>query len=252
MIIGLSGLAGSGKDAAADVLINEFNFARIALADPMKRFLSELFQFTDVQLYGPSEERNKPDKRYPRFDEKFLDSRVAEWHKEEWHDELEGVPINEYMGLTRDEYAMYVEHGNVYLTPRLCLQMFGTNWGRTCYLDIWAEYAVRIAKVLLDGKTICTYDQRTGLSFLTENKSMPKQGVVISDLRYKSEILKIKSAGGKIVRIKRGTTLSGDYAQHSSETEQLTIPDEEFDYIIDNMGTLDDLKNSVRKMKNVI
>lgn len=63
-IIGVLGKAGSGKDSVADVLRDRYNFAKVALADPMKRFCGELFGFTDDQLFGPSAMRNAPDHRF--------------------------------------------------------------------------------------------------------------------------------------------------------------------------------------------
>jgi len=68
MIIGLCGQAGSGKDTVADFLVRDHSFVKVALADPLKRICKDVFAFTDEQLWGPSAERNKPDKRYPRSD----------------------------------------------------------------------------------------------------------------------------------------------------------------------------------------
>jgi len=66
MIIGLLGQAGSGKDTVADFLVRDHSFVKVALADPLKRICRDVFDFTDEQLWGPSEKRNAPDKRYPR------------------------------------------------------------------------------------------------------------------------------------------------------------------------------------------
>jgi hypothetical protein len=65
-IVGISGLAGSGKDTAADYLVAHHNFVKVSLADPLKRICRDVFAFTDEQLFGPSYRRNEPDKRYPR------------------------------------------------------------------------------------------------------------------------------------------------------------------------------------------
>lgn len=55
MIIGLCGLAGSGKSEVAKVLLEQGNFERIAFADPMKSMLSAV-GFTHAQLYGDQKE----------------------------------------------------------------------------------------------------------------------------------------------------------------------------------------------------
>ena len=64
MLIGILGVAGAGKDATADILTKKHGFCRVALADELKRTAQRWYEFTDTQLWGPSEERNKPDPRY--------------------------------------------------------------------------------------------------------------------------------------------------------------------------------------------
>lgn len=63
MIIGLSGKAGSGKDTLARMLAEsrEQAVVRMAIADPMKVFIQQLYPgaFTDEDLWGPSEKREK-------------------------------------------------------------------------------------------------------------------------------------------------------------------------------------------------
>lgn len=57
LIIGVSGKAGVGKDTFADALVADHNFAKVALADPMKRFCAVLYGLPPSVLWGPSERR---------------------------------------------------------------------------------------------------------------------------------------------------------------------------------------------------
>jgi hypothetical protein len=107
-LIGISGLAGAGKDTAAEILVKEFGFVRVALADPIKRICKEVFEFTDEQLWGSSERRNAVDERYLRG---WLCARSV----------------------------------SAFLTPRYALQTLGTEWGRDCYPDVWIDIAIRTA-----------------------------------------------------------------------------------------------------------
>lgn len=77
MIIGILGRAGSGKTTMADYLARNKKYVVVNLADPLKRIAKEVYGFSDMQLWGASEHRNSPDKRYPRADGTFLTPREA-------------------------------------------------------------------------------------------------------------------------------------------------------------------------------
>jgi hypothetical protein len=205
-IWGLCGLAGSGKDTAADFLVKNNGFVKVAFADPLKRICKDVFEFSDEQLWGSSEKRNAPDERYLRT-------------------------------VTDEKGYQFSEP----LTPRFALQQLGTEWGRNCYPNIWAEYAVRVAQQLLEstfedcpkkGYHPLYYSAKDGL--WQGHNVRQVQGVVISDVRFLNEIRIIKKAGGKVFRLLRGQGLDGAAGQHRSEQELQSIPLDEFDGIIDN------------------
>jgi hypothetical protein len=77
MILGITGSAGSGKTTMANYIIKELGFIEIAFADPMKRFVQDLFAFSDDQIWGPSDSRNAPDIRYHMADGNLLSPRLA-------------------------------------------------------------------------------------------------------------------------------------------------------------------------------
>jgi len=51
MLIGICGKAGSGKDTIGDHLVKEYGFERIALADPIKRVVKDIFVLDDHTVY---------------------------------------------------------------------------------------------------------------------------------------------------------------------------------------------------------
>jgi hypothetical protein len=66
--------------------------------------------------------------------------------------------------------------------------------------------------------------------------------VVIPDVRYISELETIQAAGGKVIKIHRpGFRAEG----HVSETELSAVPDEAWDAVIENSGTVVDLGAAV-------
>lgn len=51
MIIGVIGKAGAGKDTIADYFVNQHGFKRIALADPIKRMVEDVFVLDKHTVY---------------------------------------------------------------------------------------------------------------------------------------------------------------------------------------------------------
>jgi hypothetical protein len=222
-IIGLGYEAEVGKDTAADLLVAEFGFLKVSLADPMKRICREVFGFTDEQLWGLSEKRNEPDKRF------FMAK-------------VDGVPV--------------------YLTPRKALQLLGTEWGRACYEDVWVDHAIRTAErtlkfeVFNDGVWgVPRYDLRTGFCWdcvspdYAKTQKLPA-GVVIPDVRYPNEARGIKAAGGQVWHIDRPSIrrTHDAWRSHSSENSLRGYP---FDATIANHWTLEQFKTNIRTMMAV-
>lgn len=255
MIIGICGLSGSGKSAVGDVFVQHHEATVMLFADEMKRICKKLFQFTEEQLWGPSEERNKPDKRYPRehtwsygrenpqgSSQVTVECLCCGWKTRDKF-------INQVKDKTRDAPQCY-------LTPRYALQTLGTEWGRGCYPPVWAESTIRDAQGLLRSAYIYhrahglipTSDEylrqklRVGPEVTIKSPAM----VVIADVRFKNEVAALKKAGGKVVRVMRPGFDKPKW-DHPSETEQLEIPDEEFDHIIENNQKLADLPILVKR-----
>jgi hypothetical protein len=195
-LVGLTGAAGSGKSTAAD-----FTGARLfSFAEPLKRICKEVFGFTDDQVNGPSHCRNAADTRFPRF----CSHRGCRFPNESHAPDCTGVVT--------------------YLTPRFALQTLGTEWGRNCYPNVWAELGVR--KALESGP---------GLA-------------VITDVRFVNEARAIRAAGGEVWRIvRRGQEVPEEVAAHASEQEMRSP---EMDALVNrtivNRGTLEDFRAHVR------
>ena len=73
-----------------------------------------------------------------------------------------------------------------------------------------------------------------------------KEAIYCSDVRFLNEFRALKSHGWKCIKINRDT---GYNSSHSSECELDSMEDSQWDYIIDNNGTLEDLYN---KLDNII
>ena len=247
MIIGISGFAGSGKDEVAKVLRTEYSFVGVALADPLKRIARDVYDFSDDQMWGPSQMRNAPDPRYirSRQPKHSLITRDSKTHIYCTHCREEFKVGDD----TRIQESPCV----TYLSPRYALQRLGTEWGRDCYPNTWVDLAIRTARELLEDKgEHFGYVPAQGVFHLGTSPSNPILGIAIPDVRFRNEFEAIRAAGGRGIRIVRpGAGLKGSYATHASEAEQMSIADDEFDYIIHNDKTLEDLAQAVRSMMQV-
>ena len=108
-------------------------------------------------------------------------------------------------------------------SPRQLLQSLGTEWGRDMVdPEIWIRIAMDWA------------GQHTSNGW----------NVVITDVRFQNEAKAVLNAGGEVWRVQRptGPRLDGDAASHSSEAG---IDDRFVSRVIDNSGSLDDLRAQV-------
>jgi len=98
---------------------------------------------------------------------------------------------------------------------RMFLQFIGTDWGRSIDNDIWIKLLIKDAP----------QDKNT----------------FVSDVRFPNEFRALKANGWTCVKLirdhYRGREGTGS-SSHVSETSLDSIPDEEWDYIIDNNGTV--------------
>lgn len=123
-------------------------------------------------------------------------------------------------------------------SPRLALQLMGTEAGRDVFHeDLWVHTLMRRCE------------------------NAPNKNYVIADVRFSNEIKAIQKAGGKVVRVRRGsepiwwgealsTNKNKDYnlmAQNYPEVHysEWAWIGGEVDYTIQNDGTFDDLNSMV-------
>ena len=244
-IILICGNAGAGKDTVAEMLARATQGALIAQATPIKLFAQKVFGFSDESLFGPSDARNIPDPRYDlNTDQGPMSWADVYQSMDEWANDFAQMHLGHLNPVEYQNAAVTMakwfgdlmrEHGLVLqkteeggdlliisrldgpvLTPRRVLQTFGTEFGRAVDTFLWTNLALK------------TCEQA-----LIENHSM----AIITDGRFRSEILAVKKVGGQVVKIvtsSDGNKLNG----HASETELDTIPDTWFDVILKNDKSL--------------
>ena len=201
-IIGICGFIGSGKDTAADYLVNLHEFRRDSFAATLKDAVAAVFGWDRELLEGRTKQ-------------------AREWREQvdPWWAERLDMPD---------------------LTPRWVLQWWGTEVCRKAFHnDIW----------------IASLESRLRNS---------NDNIVISDCRFPNEITAIKAAGGKVIWVQRGElptwhimaakanrgdTFAAEKLKalgvHASETAWVGT---DFDAIVDNNSTVDDLYKQIAKI----
>lgn len=93
MIIGINGVAKSGKDTVASYIEHKLGCVNISYADEIKRIAMRLYGFSYDQLWGPSERRNEYSPLYPGLTARFVLQRLGTEvgrgiHKDTWVNKL--------------------------------------------------------------------------------------------------------------------------------------------------------------------
>ena len=207
MIIGICGFISSGKDTIADYLVNFHEFRRESFAGTLKDAVAAVFGWDRTLLEGRTKQ-------------------AREWREQvdPWWAERLNMPN---------------------LTPRLVLQLWGTEVCRRAFHDdIW-------------------------IASLENKLRQAKDNVVISDCRFPNEIKSIKDAGGIVIRVKRGPDPDwyrdacdvnagekcSNYSVAAARMKELGIHSSEtawcgtkFDLVLENDGSIDELYAKIKDL----
>lgn len=220
-IIAISGRIGSGKDTVGKII-------QSLSSDVCKNDPAELNRFLNSE-WAPDFYSNWEIKKFAtKLKEiasiltgipvrKFEDQEFKKTHLgPEWSTCVEAMP---FADLTKTNMELK-------MTVRELLQKIGTDCMRGCLHDnVWVN------ALFADYFPVHHDHVPGGLEY-------PKW--IITDCRFPNEARAIKDRGGIIVRVERETDYFND---HISET---ALNDWEFDYIINNNGTIEELIEEVK------
>lgn len=264
---------GSGKDTVGSVLQyltakDTGKFCSIRLRDGLsidghhdskfviKKFANKLKDIT-CMLIGCTREQLE--------DANFKNTELGEdwWY---WKENITGKIVKPYFGEEINDFIL------VKLTPRLLLQLFGTDCGRDIiHPNIWVnslmnEYSVdelsreEKIKILKSQGTEVKNDDWSEISTdyldrVAKPKFIKGSNWIITDCRFPNELEAVKNKGGITIKVIRphGYTNphTGEYKEipisfHSSET---ALDDSKFDFTIINDGSIDEL---ILKVKDIL
>lgn len=185
MIIGIAGLAGSGKDTVCDILRHYSVIdSRYAFADPLKKAVNALFGWGEKHAFGDQKEVDQ-----------IISISDLNHNAVEFIGELHmlsitmfGVSANAIFEYFKSELASYIntEIDCYVISPRQAYQIFGTEVCRDRIdAGIWTKLS-------------------------------PTHRVCIPDVRFLNEADWVNQNNGKIIRIIRPDV--GSVAEHESES----------------------------------
>ena len=188
MIIGICGLIGSGKGTVADILVDQ-GFKKVSFADKLKDGVSTIFGWDRAMLEGDTDE-----------------SRT-------WREQ-------------RDDF--WSAETKMEVTPRLVLQLFGTDCMRNGFDDgVWVSL---LKKTILDNPG----------------------NYVVPDVRFENEIAMLRDIGGEVWEVQRGRTPEWLIKYEITGVEPKEIHSSEWrwiksrkDVVIENNSTLAELNRQV-------
>jgi hypothetical protein len=242
-LIGISGKMGSGKDTAG--IIMQYLSSRNNLTGSQKEYLKDLKYLSHILgKKGKYKIKKYADKlkdiaclligctREQLEDREFKEKPLGpEWMK--WFTEDGLAPKDNNAGV-----------GEV-LTPRKLLQLLGTECGRDIiHPNIWVNAL---------------------FADFENNKSEWLSGLnskwIITDVRFPNEAQAIKDRGGVVIRVNRpcpeckvieghkfGCLTYKKLIEHPSET---ALDNYDFDHVIENDGSIEDLLEKVKQLKLV-
>lgn len=228
--------SGHGKDFCGYWVMANLGFVRVAFGDPLKRLCKSIFQFSKMSLWGDPELRNT--RVY--IDWKDAQYRMV-WNLDDWLFKLTNLSIKEkaeYKRVVEQWFTDLAKRANEFdgeMSPRLALQLLGTEYGRSFRKDIWISYL--LGEVIPSIKEGQDYTQLMGL--IDQSPSPPYNGAIITDCRFLNELEGVQKYNGSVVKIVRNSKIGMDNAalragvsNHESEIEIAEIADEKYNLVL--------------------
>jgi hypothetical protein len=210
-LIAISGWKQNGKDTLADYLIAKHGATRVSFADPLKDLAAAEYGIPREDLDLPSR-KEQPILSMPVDPQDAFSRMLSEFMFKEFRDAGGAQPTEfdyvqgKFQGINQGSYTQ------LFWTPRALAILKGSS-NRAVRSDFWVAQAIKLANT--------------------------KEGiVVISDLRYKSELKQMRDAFGDkmtTLRVQRYDT------SPSSDPSERDLDDGVFDFHVENKGTLEEL-----------
>lgn len=232
IVLGVSGWKGSGKDTVANYLVAEHGYKRMAFADVLKEMVAEQYNI-NVEMTHIPELKESPLLHLPVESRDMFSKLIHEFMAMEFRTKEGETPTvvstsnGVTMGRIDRDGGDEVEFKPVYWTPRALCILEGSI-KRAVSSSYWVQRVINQIE--------------------TMSKKDNDLRIVISDMRYRSEVDQLREAfGNNLVtcRIKRFSS------SPSNDPSERDLDDSELDFNVPNFGYIEDLYKEVDDMVSV-
>lgn len=228
-VIAISGWKRSGKDTAANYLVNS-GYIRAAFADVLKDMVAAEYSIPRSHCDDP-EFKEAPILTLPVIPKDTFTLMIAKMMFREFRTSTGHPPMDYHIDVSGAFLGVLGRDAQqLYWTPRaLCILKGSVN--RTVDSAYWV------------GRTIDSIKNATTHSM---NDPAGPACFVISDLRYQSEVQQLREAFGANLVTVRVNRFDDCQSQDASERD---LDNAKFDVVIENKGSLDELYQKLEALK---
>ena len=229
IVLALAGYKGSGKDTAAELLTKEWNYRRLAFADKLKQNVANQYNINRSSLDDPklkdSPLLSMPVVSTDRFTRNvlvFMAKEFAAGTGEKFDHAVFSTTTNQLLGVA----AKDGKTTPLYWSPRALAILEGST-KRAVNPNYWVDYVI---------------DQ------IKDPEVDTNENIVITDLRYKSEVARLKEVFGDnlvTARVVRNDSMSQDPSERD-------LDDYEFDYYLYNKTGKAEFYSEVNSLSKIL
>lgn len=245
--VGVCARRNYGKDTVANRLSSKYGYSSIAFADELKRFVHDLFAIPTSVLWGDSALRastldGAEDPDYWVSVHRRIDKRSDSIRALFGPHCADPIPALHFQ-------CDLLSQLKAKLTVRDVLQQVGTNWGKKLWSELWIYHTYRTISSLQQGGL--SYSPEGGAQ-CDKNSTTMYSRFVLSDVRFPDDEAKsVVARKGLLLWIDASERVKEDNttreAQHESEPTLYKFKQAQLPItVLDNNGSLDDLKRNIR------